>query len=386
MTAAHISPSVLRWARERSQIDPDLLASMAKVNVGKLLLWEQGKTKPTFNQAQHLAKILHIPFGFLFLPNPPEETLPIPDLRSIGNHGTRQLSPDLHDLLLDILRKQDWYRDYLLEQGAEPLPFIGQFDPKLGVRVISDDLTKRLGLTITIREQARSWEDFLDLLMDKAEEAGVCMMRSGIVGSNTHRILDVQEFRGFAICDDIAPLVFINGKDAKAAQIFTLMHELAHLWIGQSGVSDLSLTQPADTPSRSVEKFCNAVAAETLVPHLILSERWNKRDSIDQNASRLAYFFHVSTVVIARRAFDLDLIKWSAFIDFYRRQEEQWRRQKKERGGNPYRNIPVRNGRRLTKAVVQSALSHNLLLRDAGKLLCANPSVIHRLAQEMSMG
>lgn len=382
MTEALISPTVLRWARERAQLDPEHLAKMANVKPGKLLLWEQGEAKPTFNQAQHIAQVLHVPFGYLFLSRPPEETLPIPDLRTIGDHATERLSTELRDLLLDVLRKQEWYRDYLLEQGAEPLPFVGRFDLTVDAKIIASDLAKTLGLMISDRGQARNWEDFLGLLMDKAEESRVCVMRSGIVGSNTHRGLSVQEFRGFAICDEIAPVVFINGKDAKAAQIFTLIHELAHLWIGRSGISDISLTHPANASHRRTERLSNAVAAEVLVPRDSFCEHWSPQDPLDQNAARLASFFRVSTVVIARRAFDTGLVNWKDFIDYFQLQAEIWKRQKKRSGGDPYRTIPVRNGKRFTDAVLHNVYDRRLLLRDAGKLLGVNPSKIDRLAQE----
>lgn len=385
MTAALISPAVLRWARERARLEPERLAEITHVKPDKLRLWELGETKPTFKQAQDLAKALHIPFGFLFLSNPPEETLPIPDLRTVGDHTTSSLSIDLRDLLADILRKQDWYRDYLLEQGAEPLPFVSRFGLDTRPTTIAADLTATLGLAHTDREEAKNWEDFLSLLMDKAEVAGVWVMRSGIVGSNTHRILDVQEFRGFAICDDIAPLVFINGRDAKAAQIFTLVHELAHLWIGQSGISDVSLAQPVKEIHHRTEKLCNAVAAEVLVPQASLRKSW-VGESVAQNAAWLANFYRVSSVVIARRALDLGLIEWPAYLAYYQQQAELWRRENKGTGGDPYRTIPVRNGRRFTKAVVSSAFARSLLLRDAGRLLGVNPSKIGRLAQEIGVG
>ena len=386
MTVALISPEVLRWARERMSLDLERLAEKVHVKADKLFQWEQDKTKPSFKQAQDLAKAMHIPFGFLFLPHPPVETLPIPDLRTISDHVAGSFSIDVRDLLSDVLRKQDWYRDYLLEQGVEPLPFIGRFGLNVAANVIAADMAETLSLTLSDRKEAKNWEIFLASLMEKAETAGVWVMRSGIVGSNTHRILEVEEFRGFVICDDIAPLVFINGKDAKAAQIFTLVHELAHLWIGQSGIFDLSLAQPANVLHHKTERLCNAIAAEVLVPAQTFREWWDAQESVDNNSLRLASFFRVSTVVIARRAFDLGLIGWPAYFEYYRRQVALWRRGKKGKGGDPYRTIPVRNGKRFTEAVVHSAFERSLLLRDAGRLLGVNPSKIGRLAQEIGIG
>ena len=226
--------------------------------------------------------------------------------------------------------------------------------------------------------------------MNKADETGILVMRSGIVGSNTHRGLDVHEFRGFAICDDIAPVVFLNGKDAKAAQIFTLIHELAHIWVGLSGISDLSLESRKGDIHIKSECLCNAVAAEVLVPEVVFLDHWMKEKTLEENTGELATYFRVSSVVIARRAVDLDLINWQTYYQFYREQARLWRNQKerdKERpGGSPYRTIPVRNGRSFTEAVVRSALERKVLLRDAGRLLGLHPSNIGKLSQELGVG
>jgi len=386
MTTALVNRSILSWARERAGFGLEELADKLGNKVEKLILWESGKAKPTFKQAQDLANTLHIPFGFLFLAHPPAEPLPIPDLRTIGNQSADRISLDLRDLVNDVLRKQDWYRDHLIEEGSERLPFVGRFGLDDSVDAVAADVTATLALSIADRVMARDFEAFLGLLMDKAEAVGIWVMRSGIVGNNTHRGLDVEEFRGFAICDDLAPVVFINGKDAKAAQVFTLAHELVHIWIGESGISDLSLVQPNRTNHRRAELFCNAVAAEVLVPRGDLTSRWNSQESLDQNATELASFFRVSTVVVARRALDIGLIEWPVYIAYFQRQAEVWRQVKKGPGGDPYRTIPIRNGRRFTEAVIQSALQRTTLLRDAGSLLGISPSKISRLAQEIGVG
>ena len=386
MTTALVNRSILSWARERAGLGLEELAEKLGNKVEKLILWESGEAKPTFKQAQDLANTLHIPFGFLFLAHPPSEPLPIPDLRTIGNQATDSISLDLRDLVNDVLRKQDWYRDHLVEEGSERLPFVGRFGLDDSIEAVAADVTATLALSIADRVTARDSEAFLGLLMEKAEAVGIWVMRSGIVGCNTHRGLNVEEFRGFAICDDIAPVVFINGKDAKAAQIFTLAHELIHIWIGESGISDLSLVQPARTNHRRAELFCNAVAAEVLVPQRELTSRWDSQQSLDQSAAELAGFFRVSTVVVARRALDIGLIEWPAYIAYFQRQAEIWRQVKKGPGGDPYRTIPIRNGRRFTEAVIQSAFQRTTLLRDAGSLLGISPSKIGRLAQEIGVG
>ncbi|MCQ1537469.1 ImmA/IrrE family metallo-endopeptidase [Methanocalculus taiwanensis] len=390
MTVALINPGVLRWARERARIGPDRLAKSASVTPERILRWEEGMEKPTFRQAQEIAKKLHIPFGYLFLSHPPEEKLPIPDLRRIGDHPISEVSADLFDLLADTLYKHDWYRDYLIEQGEEKLPFIGRFDPDADPREIAADMTTTLSLTLADRTQVRSWEQFYDFLVRRAEAAGIWVMRSGIVANNTHRSLEIHEFRGFAICDEIAPLVFINGNDAKAAQIFTLVHEMTHLWIGKSGISNTSLDRPVNGEGKDIEKICNAVAAEVLVPEgpflHTWEEIWQKESSPEDTISTSATFFRVSTVVIARRALDLGLIEWPVFVDYYRSQEERWQRRREEQGGgNFFKTLPVRYGRRFTEAVVRSTFDQSLLMREAGRMLNISPSRIQPLAEQIGV-
>lgn len=389
MTTALITPSVLRWARQRAQLDAERLAKKTSVQPEKVLLWEQGREQPTFRQAQQLAHALKIPFGYLFLPQPPVEALPIPDLRTVRSQSHKQLSLDLRDLVADVLRKQDWYRDYLLEQGAEKLPFVGRFTLNTSAATIAHDLTETLNLALTDREKATGREDFLNLLGHKAEEAGILVMRSGIVGGNTHRPLNVAEFRGFAVADTIAPVVFINSRDARAAQVFTLAHELAHIWLGESGISNLSLSQPQDNSQyQQVERLCNAIAAEFLVPREALLTRWDNQATVDDNAERLSRYFRVSGVVIARRALDLELVDWQTYDAYYQRQAAQWTptNDNETPGGSYYRTLPIRNSRRFTATVVQTALQRGLLLRDAGKLLGITPAKISQLAQEMGIG
>jgi len=388
MTGALVNPSVLLWARTRARMEPDALAQKADVKTDKIVLWETGTARPTFKQAQDLARALHIPFGFLFLSSPPKETLLIPDLRTPRDRAVGWLSPDLRDILSDVLDKQAWYRDYRLGQGALPLPFIGSVGLAASVASTATTLSNAIRLVPSDRHRAANWEGFLDLLMERAEGAGICVMRAGIVGDNTHRVLNVNEFRGFAVCDDIAPVVFINGADSKAAQIFTLVHELVHLWMGRSGISDPSLQDLSGDVHDATERYCNAVAAEVLLPERAIRVEWDAQESLQENTARLAADFRVSTVMVARRAYDVGFIQWPVYIDFYHQQEALWkkRRDNASTGGNYYLNVPIRNGRSLTSAVVTSALEHRILFRDAGKLLGISPSKIDLLANKMGIG
>lgn len=385
---AHITPDVLSWARDRAQMSLDTLSEKLKTKVDRIEAWESGEFSPTFKQAQKLAKILHVPFGYLFLAEPPKETLPIPDLRTIGDRAPESISPDFWDLLEDIKRKQSWYHDYATENAEEPFAYLGKFSTRSEVGEVADSIKIALNLTSLAREKCRDQDAYFKFLSERTEDIGVLVMRNSIVGSNTHRALSVQEFRGFAISDRYAPLIFINSSDANSAKIFTLMHELAHLWVGESGISSVDLAQQS---SIEIEKFCNAVSAEVLTPRDEFSKKWRNTLDVAQNAIATAQFFKVSMFVTARRAKDLGFIETEAFFNYYREASEQFeanrqkRRSESRPGGQPHANTWSRNGKRFSKAIVEATLNQRLLVRDAGRLLNMNPNNVIAFAQGLGV-
>jgi len=318
----------------------------------------------------------------LFLKAPPEEDLVIPDLRTICDRPADKYSLDLRDTIADVMRKMEWYKDYQKEIGATELEFAGKFSSGDGYKKISASITQILRLKLEDRATAPNWEDFFKLLVERTEESGIVVLRSGKVGSDTTRILDVNEFRGFAVFDKVAPFIFINGADARPAQIFTLVHELVHIWLGKSGVSNNGLTMESVSLS-GIEKLCNDVAAETLVPEKDLSDRWNQQSDLHQQLSELAAFYKVSTVVVARRLFDLALIDKDDFAEFYRIQASRWEKSKNKQkgGGSYYLTLPVANGKSFTRAVLYSVFAQKTLARDGARLLGIKPSNLDKLAQ-----
>ncbi|MDE0103313.1 MAG: ImmA/IrrE family metallo-endopeptidase [Bryobacterales bacterium] len=197
----------------------------------------RGERQPTLKHLEKLAKATHTPFGYLFLPSPPEEHLPVPDYRSVGSVRQERPSPELLDTLYTMQRRQAWLRESLVENEAEPLDFVG-------IARLSDDpsdagrkMRRAIGLDRGWAAKVRDWEDAVSELRRAIEQLGVMAVVNGVVGNNTHRRLSVAEFRGFALTDSYAPLIFVNGADAKSAQMFTLAHELAHVWLGSEGLS-----------------------------------------------------------------------------------------------------------------------------------------------------
>jgi Zn-dependent peptidase ImmA (M78 family) len=191
-----------------------------------------------------------------------------------------------------------------------------------------------------------------------------------VVGLNNHRPLDPDEFRGFVLCDPIAPVIFVNDADTKSARIFTLAHELVHVWLGQDGVFNLDQMMPANN---DIERFCNRVAAEFLIPGYKLTERWDEANATGKPFHTIARWFKVSPVVAARRALDLKFITRPEFFRFYEQDRAEWLKRKeqdrkKTSGGNFFATQNVRLGRPFSAAVVRAAKEGRILYEEAFQL------------------
>ncbi len=359
MNTVSIKPEIIRWARARAGLQvEDLKGFFPKFNE-----WEEGKSAPTLKQLEALAKKLLAPLGYFFLPAPPEEKLPIPDFRSIGDTPVQEPSPDLLETIFIMQRRQAWFREFIIEEGAEGLAFVGSATLRDKPYEVAKRIRSKLGIGAGWANEMPKWEDAFLSLWLSAEQAGIVVICNGVVGNNTSRILDVQEFRGFVLPDSYAPLVFINNADAKAAQMFTLAHELAHLWIGSAGVVNFQEMKPANNET---ELFCNAVAAEFLVPQDELRTVFRREKSYFV----LADYFKVSPLVIARRVLDLGEINKSDFFGFYNSYMSKIRTEKaaKEGGGNFYSNCDYRIGRPFANAVARAVKSGRILYHDAYRL------------------
>lgn len=372
---------MFRWACERSRIDPESLLH----RFPKLELWLQGAAKPTLKQLENFAKATHTPIGYLFLPEPPVERMPIPDFRTVDTRQLHRLSPDLLDTVYICQQRQEWYRDFARSSGNEPLTFVGSVDVNSDVVATAENIRHALGFDVEERRQLPTWGDALRRFIELADTKGVLVMVSGIVGSNTHRKLDPQEFRGFALADNLAPLVFINGSDTKAAQMFTLAHELAHIWLGQSAVSD---TQAVQTPEHVVEQWCNQVAAELLVPFSVIRDEYQRSNSLFDEMKRLAKRFKVSTLVILRRIHDIGGISREQLWQAYREELKNLRDMMAggSGGGDFYRSQAVRVSKRFARALVVSTLEGQTLHRDAFRLLgFSKLATFHELGQRLGV-
>jgi Zn-dependent peptidase ImmA (M78 family) len=275
-------------------------------------------------------------------------------------------SADLLDTIYQSQQRQDWYREYAKATGAERLGFVGSLTSTADHEESAAQM--RTVLTFDLSERGSSWTEALTGLIERAEDIGILVMVNGVVGSNTRRKLDPAEFRGFALVDELAPVVFINGADTKAAQIFTLAHELAHVWLGETGLDDAAIASP---PNSQIERWCNLVAAEFLIPLADLREEFNQDAELAFELDRLATLFRVSTLVVLRRVRDAGFVSADEYPTLYRAELQRVLGLIGERGsgGNFYNTLPVRVSKRFARALLADTLEGRTLYRDAFQML-----------------
>jgi Zn-dependent peptidase ImmA (M78 family) len=359
-----VRPAVLGWAWNRLSASR---RQQLQSRFPKILDWLQGKSQPTWPQLESFARAAYVPFGYLLLEEPPAEELPIPLFRTF-EHSKSPPSVELLDVVRLVQARQQWMREYLQEQGEKPLAFIGSARyNREDERLIARRIRETLGLQEDWSADCPSWQAAFRQLLQRCEKIGVTVVVSALVGNNTHRPLRPEEFRGFVLIDEYAPVIFINAADARAAQMFTLAHELAHLWYGQSAAFDLAELEPA---RHVCEQACNRVAAEFLVPAEQLRRCWDSVQHHDVRLRLLARRFKVSELVLARRALDLKLIDRPAFVRFYRGYLQTWA-EKRRRHVAPaayYTTVVQRLGRRFLHLLCQALDEGRILYHEAYRL------------------
>ena len=375
---AFISPQSLEWARTRLHSSGRDLAALLKVKPSKVKAWLEGEARPTFKQAQKLAATLRVPLPFLFMKTPPDLHLPLPDRRTIALRDHPTTSSDLLAVANAGKRRQDWLREYRIAQGAPPLAFVGSATVTEDPVVVAGRIRDTLELPEDHYKASRSWSEHVTSLAHAAEEAGILVLRSGIVANDTTRTLEVAEFRGLAFSDPYAPAIFVNSRDAIAAQVFTVCHEIAHLWLGESAATDSEYLAENDPSRSAIETFCDRVSAEFLVPARAFVADWEtvpQRDAPQDLARR----YRVSSLMVLRRGLDVGLIDRATFFRLYKIERARQTVRSRTTGGNFDVNFTVRNGRRLLESVYESVAEGRLLHREAAAILEVKPATLDRL-------
>lgn len=355
----NVNNNILTWAITRAGYDVPTFAE----KFPKILDWLEAQKKPTVKQLEEFSRKVYLPFGYLLLPQPPQERLPIPFYRTNGNQMDR-ISINVYDTILLLQQRQDWLKNYLKENDFQRLPYVGKFRNSNDVNAIVADIRQTLRLSENWARPFKTWQEAQDHLVQHIEDKGIITIFNGIVENNTHRPIPVDECRGFVLVDEYAPFMFINNSDFKSAQIFTIVHELAHIWTGYNAGFDFRRLQPAGDP---IEMLCDKVAAEFLVPAQEFDEVWNHRPN---NFAYVSRYFKVSEIVIARRALDTGKISRPQFFDFYEgyAKREFAKKENQSSGGDFYATTKKRISITFASHVSQAVKSGDLLYRDACKL------------------
>ena len=370
-----IKDNIITWAIERAGYQfMDFVLKFPPVKD-----WLEHTKKPTFKQLEEFSNKVHIPFGYLFLDEPPLEQLPIPFYRT-GKGETRQVSINVYDTILSLQRRQDWLEEYLESEDQDMVPFVGRYNVHTSAETIINDIRTTLDLPFGWTNNFPKHEDALNYLIGKVESSGIVVVFNSVVGNNNTRKIDVEECRGFILIGKYAPFMFVNAADSKSAQLFTVMHELAHIWLGKSAGFDNGTMLPADDP---IEILCDKVAAEFLVPGRELMRLWT--DASTGSLYQLSRYFKVSTIVIARRALDLGKMPKQTFFAFYRRYQEDLaeRKLKQSGGGDFYASQGKRISLKFASHINRALKENKILYRDAYQLTGLRGNTFARFVKEL---
>lgn len=365
-----VKPALLRWVEACGSKDAPTL----REKFSHWDSWVSGDSTPNLNQLQKIAAFTNLPFGFLLLSDPPKVELPIPDFRSGHDGHPRQAvqhtSRELQEVIMLMQLRQDWYEDYLASVGADvPLDFVG-FSRGASFLEAAANIRATLRYEVDDRVTFKAASDAKSYLVRAFEEAGGLVVINSLVANNTSRKLDNKEFRGFTLQSQLAPLVFVNScGESVNAQVFSLLHELAHVWRGESGISaddsetildsDPQLMNPVPYPhtNREIERWCDLVASEVAVPAEDLRRRFNPgATDFTKELQRLSDTYWCSTLVVLIRLRQTGLVSWQSFTERYNAERErltQLRPAKTSGGGDFYATQRYRIGENLSRAVIR---------------------------------
>ncbi len=378
-----LEPAVLRWSRERAGLAPQELAAKLKIPAAEVVEWEK-EGRIGMHQIRMLSHQTLTPLGCFFLDAPLDDKLPVADFRTVGNAAPRRPSPELYATMMAMLLRKDWVREKMERDGDPPLDFVHSHNYK---KSSPEAVAQHMRDTFSLAGAWQRGKNFVrarEHLFDCMENAGILTVINGIVGNNTHRPLDPAEFRGFALVDKRAPLIFVNGNDAHAAQNFTLANEAAHLFIGEGGVSLCNILEE----SQSVETFCNKVAASFLVPEELCDHLWHSVPKDEKRLGAVAQVFCVSKPVIALRARELRLITPKEFREFYiayKKPTTDIGKPPRMGGGNFWNLQKYRIGVRFGDSVVRAMLAGEMQERDAWSLTGLNRKTFDELVEKRRM-
>lgn len=361
----NIQPAIISWAL--SQTSEEKLGTKLVDNIKH---WLDGTKSPTFNQIEDFSKKSHIPLGYFFLQTPPIEQISLLKYRTLDSIQLTNPSRNLIDTIHDMEAVQEWMVNYRKEWNYDTISIVGSLKGITDISVIADTIRKDLGLNIEWYKDCGNPSEAFNKVRGLLEECGIVVMMNGIVGKNTHRALDVNEFRAFAMVNEWAPLIFINGADSAGGRLFSLFHELVHLWIGENDL--YNDTKYSANGIKPIEVTCNAVAGALMVPKTVFLEKWNNNtnDDIHEKIKELARMFRCSSSVIARRALDNKKIDQNVYNMVIADAIEAYiqTKQEKSSGGDYYRVARSKLDGVFVRALCESVNSGRTSFTEAYRL------------------
>jgi len=378
---AHINPGVFSWARDSAGYTVEETAKKIGCNPNAVAQWESGAGYPTLTQAKNAARVFGRPVATFYLQQPPEEKT-LPDFRVFPGLEKQPQSPNLLRLVRQVVHRCEWAAEVRRMQGDAPLGFVGSVS--LGEQSpgeVAKQIRREIKTPFDGHEGRGGADELLRRWINKFEDLGVFVFKTD---SHPSRAIAIEEMRGLAEANPMAPAIALNAKDpSKRGQIFTLLHEAAHLWIGRGGISNINNAHQltAKGGAEKMEMFCNRVASEFLIPAEKFRQTWDKRQAgrdLYGYINKCRALFSASGDAIARKAADARLITWEQYLDLHARYVEQWQLAKSRRQADgdavriPAHNRLVgQNGRPFIRLVLSSYYAGDIHPFDAVGLLGA---------------
>lgn len=348
-----VNKNVFSWAIARAGLTSDDVVK----SYPKLLDWESGKTLATANQLKDFSKKFRFPFGYFFLSEIPQDSIGIPFFRSFAENDAVS-DFNIRELIRILTDRKEWVSDYLKTNGADKLSAVGLYKDESDVIVIKNGILDYLGLEDGWQLAFKTPEQAIKHIVSLLEENNIFVTFNSVVGFDSHRQIPVKLCRGFCLVDDYAPFIFVNSNDSKKAQLFTLIHELAHIFVSfSSGYGDFG----ADDIDNAKENLCDKVAANFLVPKELFLQ--NERNRTNEELSTL---FKVSEIVILRRKLNCGIISKDSFFRQYNNLSQF--KKTGSGGGNFYNSAPYKINGKFLRCLHNAMTERNITPMEAYRL------------------
>jgi len=375
-----IHAPVIDWIMQNvheDQVAPDVL--------DQLNAWKTGEKQPTLKQLEAMSRKTHIPFGYFLLQTPPDEDIALAECRTIGSKKSQKPSRELIDILDQMTAIQDWMREELKREQSDATSFVGSCSLHDSTGEIARRIRDDLALKTNWYREGKNAEDNFNRLRNTLVQHGLLIFTGGKVGANTHRPLDVKEFRAFTLIDTHAPLIFINTTDTANGRLFSLLHETVHVWLGKNSL--FNNPEWSDEHVSLLEQKCNAVAAELLVPAADFPEVWDSSIPVEDMIGQAARHFRCSEAVILRRAYEMKRIPQDVYARMLALQKERFEHakahKKKSSGGDFYNTLLSNLDHRFLAALERSVIQGNTQDTDAYRLTATNRRTYRGVLERM---